>query len=120
MVRSHLVSRADIANPEQLKGKRLGYSGNAATTHLAALSFAQAMGWKPGRDIVLVPDGSITALKKGEVDAFVASELYETVAVAEGLKDLVDLSRYRMPTAGSSIMVDRPGSKPTRKQPVDW
>jgi ABC-type nitrate/sulfonate/bicarbonate transport system substrate-binding protein len=107
MVRSHLVSRGDITNPDQLKGKRLGYSGNAATTHLAALSFAQAMGWKPGRDIFLVPGGSIPALKKGDVDAFVASELYETMAVAEGLKDLVDLSRYRMPTAGSSMMADR-------------
>jgi ABC-type nitrate/sulfonate/bicarbonate transport system substrate-binding protein len=107
MVRSHLVSRPDITTPEQLKGKRLGYSGKAATTHLAALSFAQAMGWKPGEDIILVPGGSIPALKKREVDAFVASELYETMAVAEGLKDLVDLSSYRMPTAGSSIMVDR-------------
>lgn len=108
MVRSHLISRLDMTSPEQLKGKRLGYSGNAATTHLAALSFAQAMGWKPGQDIFLISGGgNIPGLKKGQVDAIVASELYETMAVADGLKDLVDLSKYKMPTAGSSMMVDR-------------
>ncbi len=108
MVRTHIICRQDITAVDQLKGKRLGYSGNGATTHLAALSFAQAMGWKPDRDIFLIAgSGNIPGLKAGKVDAFVASELYETMAVADGLKDLVDLSKYKMPMAGSSMMVDR-------------
>lgn len=107
MVRTHIISRPEIATVDQLKGKRLGYSGKGATTNLAALSFVQAMGWKPDRDILLVPGGSIESLKANKVDAFVASELYETMAVAKGLKDLVDLSKYKMPMAGSSMMVDR-------------
>jgi NitT/TauT family transport system substrate-binding protein len=108
VVRTHIVSRLDITTPEQLKGKRLGYSANGATTHLAALSFVQVMGWTPGKDIFLVSDGNnVTALKEDKVDAFVASELFETMAVAAGFRDLVDLSKYNMPMAGSSLVANR-------------
>jgi len=42
-----IVSRAEITSPEQLKGKRIGYSGVGAVTHFVALSFAEHMGWNP-------------------------------------------------------------------------
>src|SRR5215471_7622304 len=45
LVRWRLIARPDLASIEQLKGKRLGYSGYGAVTHFVALSFAKIMGW---------------------------------------------------------------------------
>ncbi len=108
VIRWHIISRPDIARVEELKGKRLGYSGFGTVTHFVAISFARMMGWNPTYDLSLMSDALIVeALKKGYVDAFVASELHETMGVAAGFKDLVDLGKYNLPNAGSSIVVNR-------------
>ena len=46
VVRWRIIGRPDIASIEQLKGKRLGYSGYGAVTHYVALTFSKIMGWK--------------------------------------------------------------------------
>jgi len=106
--RWRIVSGPGITSAEQLKGKRIGFSGVGAVSHLAAISFARAMGWDPKFDVSLMSGGmAVEALQAGHVDAFVADELHETMAVAAGFKTVVDLTDYNLPSAGSAFLVDR-------------
>jgi NitT/TauT family transport system substrate-binding protein len=108
VVRWRIIARPDIANIEQLKGKRLGYSGYGAVTHFVALSFAKIMGWNPERDLSLMSGANtMDALKSGRVDALIASELHEIMALSAGYKVLVDLAKYNIPNAGSGVNVSR-------------
>lgn len=113
--RWRIISRADITSAEQLKGKRIGYSGYGAVTHFVAISFAEAMGWDANSDWSMLSGGlGVEALQNGYVDAFVAPELHATMAVNAGFKVLVDLSEYDLPVAGSAIVVDRAWLKDNR------
>ena len=108
VVRWQIVGRSDITTIEQLKGKRLGYSGYGAVTHFVALVFANIMGWNPERDLSLMSGANtMDALKSGRVDALIASELHETMALDAGFKLLVDLSKYNIPNAGSGVNISR-------------
>lgn len=106
--RFHIISRSDITAPEQLKGKRLGYTSYGAITHLMAIVFAQKMGWNPDRDISLMADGTaFDVLAKGREDAIVADEILQAMAPKLGYRDLLDLSVYHIPLAGSGINAGR-------------
>jgi ABC-type nitrate/sulfonate/bicarbonate transport system substrate-binding protein len=108
VVRWRIIARPDITNIEQLKGKRLGYSGYGAVTHFVALSFAKIMGWNPEQDLSLMSGANtVDALKSGRVDALIASELHETMALSAGYRILVDLAKYNIPNAGSGVNVSR-------------
>ncbi|MCH7789496.1 MAG: ABC transporter substrate-binding protein [Acidobacteria bacterium] len=107
-VRNHIVSSWEIDSPEDLKGKRLGYSNDGAVTHLAAISFARLMGWDPHRDISLFGHGNTpSAITGGKIDAFVGSVLVRSLAAQANLKDLVDLSQYEIAVAGSGLNAER-------------
>lgn len=108
VVRWRIIARSDIASAEQLKGRRLGYSGYGAVTHFVALAFARIMGWNPERDLSLMSGANtMDAMTSGRVDAFIASELHETMALAAGYRLLVDLEKYHIPNAGSGVNVSR-------------
>ncbi|MBI4483561.1 MAG: ABC transporter substrate-binding protein [Acidobacteria bacterium] len=116
MVRWHIVARPEITKPEQLKGKRLGYSGYGAMTHFMALVFARKMGWDPDRDVSLMSNAlALETLKNGSVDAFVADEIAHTMAVAAGYKSLIDLEQYKTPIAGSGANAARSWLKNNRE-----
>ena len=53
MAMDHIIAKPGIASVQDLKGKRLGFSGVGAVTHFSALSLAKELGWTPGRDITL-------------------------------------------------------------------
>src|SRR5215468_11511364 len=55
--RFHIMSRTDIARPEDLKGKRIGFSGVGALSHLVLMLWAREMGWDPVHDISLLANG---------------------------------------------------------------
>ena len=50
----HVIAKPGIAGIQDLKGKRLGFSGVGSVTHFSALSLARQLGWTPDRDITLV------------------------------------------------------------------
>lgn len=107
-VRWKIVARPGIATLEQLKGKRLGYSGRGTVSHFMALAFAERIGWNPERDISLVPNSlSIEALKEGRVEAVLADEILQALAPAAGFKAIVDLRTYHIPLPGSGVVVSR-------------
>jgi NitT/TauT family transport system substrate-binding protein len=106
--RFHIMTPMEITEPAQLNGKRIGYSEYGAITHLMAISFAERMGWNPDRDVSLMGDaGTVEALAEGKVAGMVADEIRQAVALKQGFRDLVDLSRYDIPIAGSGINAER-------------
>ena len=108
VVRWRIIGRPELTAIEQLKGRRLGYSGYGAVTHFVALVFSRLMGWDPQRDLSLMSGANtMDALKSGRVDALIASELHEVMALAAGYKILVDLAKYNIPNAGSGVNVSR-------------
>ena len=65
-------------------------------------------GWSQEDDISLIGEGmAYDALKRDKVDAFIGSEIYYTMADKNGAKDLVDLSQFKIPLAGSGVNVER-------------
>jgi NitT/TauT family transport system substrate-binding protein len=113
--RWRIIGNTDIRTPEQLKGKRIGYSGYGAVSHMAAISFAQKMGWDPQYDWSMMSDAlGVDALQKGYVDAIMAPELHATMGIDAGYHVIVDLAQYNMPMAGSSFQVDREWLKNNR------
>jgi NitT/TauT family transport system substrate-binding protein len=107
-VRDHIVSSPAIASVADLKGKRIGYSGDDSVTHLAVLAFAKQMGWDPKNDISMFIHGNTPdAITSGRIDAFIGSALVQAKAREKNLKDLVDLTTYKIPVAGSSLNADR-------------
>lgn len=113
--RWRIVSHPDIKSAEELKGKRIGYSGVGAVTHFVAVSFAEHMGWDPNLDWSMMGDGlGVAPLENGYVDAFIAPELHATMAIGAGFKELADLQDYELPVAGSAFLVDREWLKNNR------
>jgi NitT/TauT family transport system substrate-binding protein len=99
-----VISRPDITKPEDLKGKRIGFSSIGALSHFSAINFAKRMGWDPDRDISLISNAmSVDVLKSGRVDALVGDETAWTMAINAGFRDLVDLGQYNFAMAGSGV-----------------
>jgi NitT/TauT family transport system substrate-binding protein len=108
VVKSRIIGPASIASVEDLKGKRIGYSGTGTVTHFGLLSFVRRMGWDPQRDVTLVERGSsLNAVTEGKVDAAMASVMLVALAPGRGLREIVDLTQYNFPLAGSGIMAER-------------
>jgi|HubBroStandDraft_4_1064222.scaffolds.fasta_scaffold176321_2 NitT/TauT family transport system substrate-binding protein len=106
--RFHVISRPDITRPEDLKGKRIGYSVYGALSHFSAIGFAKRMGWDPDRDISLIGNAmSVDVLKSGRVDALVGDETAWTMAINAGFRDLVDLGQYHFAMAGSGVNAEK-------------
>lgn len=106
--RFHIIAAKELNSVDDLKGKRLGYSVYGSVSHLMALALLRQKHWSPDRDISLMAEGmAYPALKAGKVDAFIGSEIYYTMAARNGAKDLVDLSTYHIPIAGSGVNVER-------------
>jgi NitT/TauT family transport system substrate-binding protein len=108
MVVGHIIGKPAIAGVQDLKGKRIGFTGVGSVTHFSALSLARQLGWNPDREVTLVGGaGTLDALKQDKVDAILASAMVIALAPQAGFKDIGDLTAYKMPMAGSGIMVDK-------------
>lgn len=74
-----LLSRPDIARPEQLKGKKVGTGEPNSSQDRITRQTLQRLGLNPDKDVTLVPFGSrsiqrVNALLKGEIDATTSNE----------------------------------------------
>lgn len=108
IIRDHIIATPNVSRLEDLKGKRLGYSVPGAVTHVGALSLAKHMGWQVGRDITLVGGGNgLNHVRDGKEDAFLASAIAFAMAPEVNLKDVIDLTQYKFPVAGSSILAEK-------------
>lgn len=107
--RFHIISRADIAKPEDLKGKRMGYGNQGALDHFSMIMFLRKMGWNPDKDVSMLSNGNgPQSIVKGLVDAFAGTDIALAESKKLGLKDLVDLGQYHfvMPGSGVNVLTD--------------
>lgn len=105
IVRFHIISRAGLTTPSQLKGKRIGYTVRGALTDYSTLLYLQKLHLDPVRDVAMYSNGSTVGnIEKNQVDAFAGDEISVAAAKKAGMIDLIDLSRYHWPMAGSGIM----------------
>jgi NitT/TauT family transport system substrate-binding protein len=104
VVHWYIIARKGIGRVEDLKGKRLGYTGVGAMTHSIALALAGRMGWDPNQDLSLIGDaGELDTLQNGSVDAFVAPGVSLAMAKAAGITPIADLRSWNLPIAGSGL-----------------
>src|SRR5262245_747508 len=102
--RFHIMSRPDITRPEDLKGKRIGFSSVGALSHYVLMLWCRKMGFDPMRDVSLMASGMGGELiKRGRVDAFAADEIAVGEAIHQGYRDLVDTGAYKFPMPGSGV-----------------
>jgi NitT/TauT family transport system substrate-binding protein len=74
--RFHIVSRADIATVEDLKGKRIGYGSIGALDHFSEMSLFLKLGWDPVHDVSMFANGNgYQYVLNGRVDAFAGTDI---------------------------------------------
>ena len=106
--RWRIFAGPNITSLEQLKGKRLGYSGVGAVSHNYWLNIIEHMGWDPHRDVTLVGDSlNVESLENGTIDALMGPELHGTMALMNDFPVLEDMANIGFPVAGSALQVDR-------------
>ncbi len=99
-----IIARPEIESVEQLKGKRIGFSGYGSMTHYISLNLCKRMGWDPVYDVSLMAGALVVdGLQDGRVDAIIGDNLHGTMALAAGFQPLVDLRTWNLPIAGSGI-----------------
>ena len=102
--RFHIITRADITSPEELKGKRIGYGSLGALDHYSLVLFFRKMGWDPVHDVSMLANGNgPQSIVKNRVDAFAGTDIALTESKKLGLRDLVDLTQYHFVMPGSGV-----------------
>lgn len=104
-----IMARPEIQKLADLKGKRIGAGPyrSPGMIQFIALALAERMGWDPVQDISLMGGWGLDELINGSVDAIVASEVPEITALAAGFHSVGDLRSWRVPIAGSGVIVGR-------------
>ena len=118
VVRWHLMTKegTGINTLEDLKGKRIGLSGMSACTGYIARMLAKRMGWDVEQDIAIMQgDYSVTPLKRGWVDAFIAYELPYALGMKEGFKVVADLRDWNEPMLCSGARASRSWANANRE-----
>ena len=124
-LRWHVYAKPEIKTVEQLKGKRLGVTGDSSCTglvgHIIADKMKWTVGWEEdgkGKDLMLVraSEDRLNALKDSRADAVVINELGFTHAAKMGLKPLIDLSTWDEPflcsgVSASKAWLTQPGNR---------
>ena len=113
-LRWHVYAKPEIKTVAQLKGKRLGVTGNSSCTGLIGHIIADKMGWtvawgEAGKDLNLVraSEKRLDALADNRADAVVINELGFTHAAKMGLKPLIDLSTWDEPFLCSGVSASK-------------
>jgi ABC-type nitrate/sulfonate/bicarbonate transport system substrate-binding protein len=108
VVRDHVLALPTVASMQDLKGKRIGFTGIGTVTNYATLAFIKKMGWRPDKDVMLIDKAaSVSALEQGRTDAILGSAMVAALAQQKNFKDLGSLAGYHMPLAGSGIMIEK-------------
>lgn len=100
-----IFANSEIKRLEDLKGKRIGYSGFGSMTHFIMLELARRMHWDPLFDIVPMAKAiSVDNLVNNQVDAFITPGMAKVELEARGMKPIADLRNWNAPIAGSGLV----------------
>jgi ABC-type nitrate/sulfonate/bicarbonate transport system substrate-binding protein len=106
-----LVSRSEINNVRELKGRALGVSRFGALSDFAARFALQKNGLQPDRDISVVQTGgqaeTVAALGSGRINAAALTAPSNILARKAGFKELLDISKLEADTHVNGLVVTR-------------
>lgn len=106
-----LVTRPEIRQIEDLKGKKIGVSRFGSATDFALLYSEEKWPIKRGRDFAVIQMGGMpemmAALKSRALDAAMLNSEFTILARREGLKELVDISALGLNFPTSAIGTTR-------------
>jgi ABC-type nitrate/sulfonate/bicarbonate transport system substrate-binding protein len=105
-----LVVRANIKNPKDLRGKRIGVQVIGGTIWMAAMLGLEHLGLDSRRDdIQVVAAGDQTmlsqALAKGTIDATIVDSAFSSDLKQRGFPTLIELSKTNIPFVSNGIVV---------------
>jgi NitT/TauT family transport system substrate-binding protein len=113
-----IVGKKEIANVQDLKGKRLGIDRIGSNPDMYTQASLARFQIDPLRDLSYLQLGStsqgIPALKSGAIDAFTTSSPYDLFAQRLGYKVILDITELKIPFAATVLISMR--STVDRKQ----
>jgi NitT/TauT family transport system substrate-binding protein len=91
-----LVSKKDLKDPKQLRGRKIAGSSPGGSATLLAYEVLRHFGLEPGRDVAVLPMGGSAAgrfavLESGVVDASLLSIPESIIALEKGYNELIFL-----------------------------
>lgn len=106
--RYHVLTRADIKTPEDLKGKRIGYGNFGALNHFSLMMYFKKLGIDPEKDVIMLSNAQeIHNIIDGQVDVVAANGHTVVDAKKKGLNDLHNLIPDKVAMPGSSVNADK-------------
>lgn len=91
-----ILSKAEIRNPAELRGKKIAISRFGSSSDVAVRSAVERYDLKPDKDVIILQIGGqserFAALRAGVVDAAIVSPPFNLVGRRLGFKDLIDMS----------------------------
>lgn len=97
---------AKVADPAQLRGKRIGITSTSGSLYIATLTALRQLGLQP-TDVALTPLGSVTnvnnALVAGTIDAALSHPPATAKIEAAGFRSILDLGKQNIPTSNVGI-----------------
>ena len=106
--RYHILTRADIKKPEDLKGKRIGYGNFGALNHFSLMMYFKEIGIDPEKDVSMFSNAQeIHNITDGTVDVVAGNGNVVVQAKEAGLNDLVNLTPKKIDMPGSSVNADK-------------
>jgi ABC-type nitrate/sulfonate/bicarbonate transport system substrate-binding protein len=106
-----LVSRSEVNNVRELRGRALGVSRFGALSDFAARYALQKNGLQPDRDVSVVQTGgqaeTVSALGSGRINAAALTAPSNILARKMGFKELLDISKLEADTHVNGLVVTR-------------
>jgi NitT/TauT family transport system substrate-binding protein len=112
------VSRKEIKNPRDLKGKRIAASTPGGSATMLAYQALRHFGLEPGKDVLVTPVGGsgaarLAVLEQGLVDASLLSVPENIIALQKGYNELIFLGDIvTFPQNGFGTSVNRIQQQP--------
>ncbi len=104
----HIVTRTEVANVEQLRGKTGGVNRLGTTSDMGLRLALRKLGIDPERDTKIVPVGGnperLAALTKGLVQFTIIAEPFVREAEKLGFRDLVSIGSLKIPFWWNGIL----------------
>jgi len=104
----HIISAANITNPEQLKGKIGSVNRFGSISDMGLRLSLKRIGIDPEKDVRIVPAGGnperLAAISKGISQFTIMNEPFIKEAERLGFRDLVNMATLRIPLHGNGIV----------------
>jgi ABC-type nitrate/sulfonate/bicarbonate transport system substrate-binding protein len=101
----------DIKTPQDVVGKKIGVSNVGGSADIATRAYLRQQGIDPEKDVTIVPTGSAqnrtAALQSGAIQGGMAAPPENLAVEAVGLHPIADLASLHLPSANTSVVMQR-------------